>query len=967
MSYATRVLRREVEQTEHPIGLGWLLAITLCGGILIFTAIGLLLVWWVKKNRHRHSGPRMVYGYSATHNSLMPPSSSRLTKRRLLGSQSFSKVSSRLSSRFSLSGGAQQHAVPSPLPTYEGVQLPERRRTVSRGRKRSRSWVDEDDLHGPKMVRNNKRNARESWFGRDGRLGMAPTLPNIGMLVPESEKGYVQVGEVPMAPGPPSRWLPRSQTEPRLATIPGSPLSPANKHSSSVEVVPIPLRGLTVPVPQQPAHIRPAHIRSSKTDPSLKGILRSTDLRLSQRSSRSPVKASEPSSAVKVSPTKSTCSSRTGASGRSGHVWRASGSPSKRGGSFAGSRNNSTSSIGSAANSLILAATQELELPGGTSSPSKARSVHWEQDQQQRSPERAQYTTSLTQSPQRQSPQRQTAQIHSPQRQSPQQQSPQRQNPQMMRMMPHVQMQPPHMKFPQMQHPQLVFPQMQRPSISHVQQQQSSKKSSERRMSVDSDKSSSLSTLYSTNEPEEEERPRPQQQAQDDDPFVEKGGPRRWPSWQARQRHPNMDSAQRQAKALSIASLASLTMGEPSGPPPSRPVSAILQPDMSCMGGLVPPVIFEPTPRSAKRYSISQLPYLLEAPSEASFASVSVDSDATEVPASEMQRIDWIDSSDSASSSPMTPTRGTRFRDTSSASPYDEREIMSLLMGTTPAHRSLPLTPSPSTMASDGSIITILSPPPRGDAGGGLVRQASTSSSIYTLESFIGAEPGTALSSPSRRSALRSLVEGQRLSNTVAELRRMNSMISTYSVASLTSTVAGEGDSPTLPTSLSGSGTGLTPSRSIRFGTASIGSRHYLNIGSNTTRRSMVVAGSPRYGPRRSLHRRAQTYHYGKDNLGLGLGLRLSCIVDETIDVVTQEVVTQEEEDAIDGDNLVEIIEGIPSVVLSRKLTPVEQFIAAEQRQNFHRASIDSLELYDNDGFLLSSPERDAKRRGVRV
>ncbi|EHK41871.1 hypothetical protein TRIATDRAFT_322024 [Trichoderma atroviride IMI 206040] len=970
MSYATRVLRREVEQTEHPIGLGWLLAIALCGGILLFTAIGLLLVWWVKKTRHRHSGPRMVYGYSATHNSLMPPSSSRLIKRRLLGSQSFSKVSSRLSSRFSFSGGAQQHAVPPPLPTYEGVQLPERRRTVSRGRKRSRSWVDEDDLHGPKMVRNNKRNARDSWFGRDGRLGMAPTLPNVGMFVPESEKGYVQVGEQPMAQGPQSRWLPRSQTEPRLATIPGSPLSPRDDRSSSVEVVPLPVRGLTVPGAQQPAHIRPAHMRPSKTDPSLKGILRSTELRLSQRSSRSPVKASESSSAVKVSPTKSSCSSRTGASGRSGHGWRASGSPSKRGGSFAGSRNNSTSSIGSAANSLILAATQELELPGGASSPSRARSVHWEQDQQQtgnRSPERAQYTTSLTQSPQRQSPQRQNAQRHSPQQQSPQRQSPQRQNPQMMRMMPHVQMQAPHMKFPQMQHPQLVFPQMQRPSISHVQQQHSSKKSSERRMSVDSDKSSSLSTLYSTNEPEEEERPRPQQQqqqAQDDDPFVEKGGPRRWPSWQARQRHPNMDSTQRRVKALSVASLASLTLGEPSGPPPSRPVSAISRPGMSCQGGLMPPVIFEPTPRPAKRYSISQMPYLLEAPSEASFASVSVDSDATEVPASEMQRVDWVDSSDSASSSPTTPTRNTQFRDTSS-SPYDEREIMSLLMGTAPTHRSLPLPPSPSMMVSDGSIVTILSPPPRGDGGGGLVRQASTSSSIYTLESFITAEPGTALTpSPPRRSPIRSLVEGQRLSNTVAELRRMNSMISTYSVASLASTVAGEGDSPTLPASLSSSGAGLTASRSIRIGTASIGSRHYLNIGSET-RRSMIVTGSRRYGPRRSLHRRAETYHYGKENLGLGL--RLSCIMDETIDVVTQDVVAQEEGDAIDGDNLVEIIEGIPSVVLSQKLTPVEQLIAAEQRQNFHRASMDSLELYDNDGFLLSSPERDAKRRGVRV
>jgi hypothetical protein len=94
MSYATRALRREVEETEHPIGLGWLLAIALCGGILLFAAIGLLLVWWIKKNRL--PGPRMVYGYSATHNSLMPPSSSRLVKRRLLSSESFTKDNTRM-------------------------------------------------------------------------------------------------------------------------------------------------------------------------------------------------------------------------------------------------------------------------------------------------------------------------------------------------------------------------------------------------------------------------------------------------------------------------------------------------------------------------------------------------------------------------------------------------------------------------------------------------------------------------------------------------------------------------------------------------------------------------------------------------------------------------------------------------------------------------------------------------------
>jgi hypothetical protein len=95
--------------------------------------------------------------------------------------------------------------------------------------------------------------------------------------------------------------------------------------------------------------------------------------------------------------------------------------------------------------------------------------------------------------------------------------------------------------------------------------------------------------------------------------------------------------------------------------------------------------------------------------------------------------------------------------------------------------------------------------------------------------------------------------------------------------------------------------------------------------------------------------------------------------MDETIDVITQDdAQEEEEEDAIDDDNLacertMQILEGIPSVVLSHKLTPVEQFIAAEQREDFHRASIDSLGLYDNQGFLLSSPERDAKRRGLRV
>ncbi|KAM0256886.1 hypothetical protein ACHAQJ_004708 [Trichoderma viride] len=926
MGYATRILRREVEKTDHPIGLGWLLAIALCGGILLFTTIGLLLVWWVKKSRH--PGPQMVYGYTPTQNSFLPPSSSRLIKRRLLGSESISKLSSRFSSRFSFSG---PQTIQPPLPTHESFRLPERRRTVSRGRKRSRSWVDEDDLHGPKMVRN-KKNARESWFGRDGRFTMVPTLPNVG---PVPEKGYIQVGALEAQDTQP-RWLVRSQTEPRLTPISNTP------RAADIPMGMVPFGGMIMPVPVPP----PVRIRPSATDSNLKGILRSTDMRLSERSSRSPVKISR-SSAVRGSPTKTSCSSRAGVSARSSRGWRTSGSPPKRGTSQAGSRNNSISSIDSAANSLIIAATQELELPGGTSSPSKAKAVRWEQQDQQKanaSPERAQYTASLSQSPQRYNPQRQ--------------------NPQMVMMVPHKQMQAPQMQFPQMQHSQAPIPYLQHPSMAapHI-QQHSPQKSPERRMSLDSDKSSSLSTLYSANEPEEEEMPR---QRQEDDPFVEKGGPRRWPSWQVRQRPVNVvvDPSHRRVKTLNSVSLTRFVVSEPSCPPPLRPISGISQPHMGC-SSLMPPLMLEPQTvefaRGAGAYgsALSQMPYLFEAPSEVSFVSMSVDSDATEVPAGETSRVDWLDSSDSASSSPTTPTGKTRFPDmSSSSSPYDEREIMSLLMATAPRHRSLPL-PPPSVTGPDGSIITILSPPPR---GGGLVRQASTSSSIYTLESFIG-EPGTALStSPSRRSVIHPFVEGPRVSNTVAELRRMNSMISTYSVASLASTVAGEGDSPTLPASLSG-GAGLTASRSVLFGPGSIGSRHYLNVG-NT--RSMVGGGSLRYGPRGSRHRRAESCHFGKENQGLGL--RLSCIMDETLDLGLQ----QEEEEDTQGVNLVcepamEIIEGIPPSILSHKLGPVEQLIAAEQRENLRRASVESLGLYDNDGFLLSSPERDAKRRGLRI
>ncbi|UKZ46200.1 hypothetical protein TrVGV298_000399 [Trichoderma virens] len=705
MSYATRIFRRDPEQADHPIGLGWLLAIALCGGVLLFTTVGLLLVWWVKKSRS--PGPQMVYSYAAAHNSALPPSSSRLTKRRLLGSASFGKLSSRFSSRFSFVAPPE----PPQLPTHESFQLPERRRTVSRGRKRSRSWVDEDDMHGPRMARN-KRNARESWFGRDGWLGMAPTLPNVDAVPEEVE---VQAAVPLQHPQP--RWLPRSQTEPRMTSVSNPSLRPDAVPNGAVPVGPMKISAPPL-----------AHIRSSVTDSNLKGILRSTEMRLTERKSQSPIK--EPgSSIVNGSPTKtprSHHSHHTASSGRSSRGIHVAGSPPKRG-PYTRSGNNSTSTVGSAANSLIAAATKQLELPGGTSSPSKARGARQGQSKEQwmlatGSPERSRSTAGQSKGPQRHSPQR-----HSPQGSKTH-----------IAMMMIPQMQAAQVQFSQLQYPQQSLPHVQHHSMPPI-QQRSPQRSPERRMSLDSDKSSSLSTLYSTNEPEEE-RPR---QRQVDDPFVEKGGPRRWPSWQARQRPINADS-QRRAKTLSSTALTRFMMGEPSCPPPLRPISAISQPDIA-YAGLMSPLMLEPqameyeTNGGAHGSDFSQIPYLPQAPSEISFVSMSVDSDVTEVPANETARADWIDSSDSASSSPTTPTGKTKFSDmSSSSSPYDEREIMSLLMSTAPPRRSLPL-PPPSMSGPDGSIVTILSPPSR---GGGLTRQASTASSVYTLESFLADHQG---------------------------------------------------------------------------------------------------------------------------------------------------------------------------------------------------------------------------------
>lgn len=105
------------------------------------------------------------------------------------------------------------------------------------------------------------------------------------------------------------------------------------------------------------------------------------------------------------------------------------------------------------------------------------------------------------------------------------------------------------------------------------------------------------------------------------------------------------------------------------------------------------------------------------------------------------------------------------------------------------------------------------------------ISETTNSSSNYETDT---PSPGAiSTGSPSKRSTIRSLREPPphgSVGSAIVELRRMNSMVSSYSVTSMASTVPTENDSPTLP-ALRGGGFATTSTRSSRH--------NYLNLGTS--------------------------------------------------------------------------------------------------------------------------------------
>jgi hypothetical protein len=287
-----------------------------------------------------------------------------------------------------------------------------------------------------------------------------------------------------------------------------------------------------------------------------------------------------------------------------------------------------------------------------------------------------------------------------------------------------------------------------------------------------------------------------------------------------------------------------------------------------------------------------------------------------------------------------------------SSSPFNEQEIQSMLLANGTARRALPQ-PPPAVAGPDGSVVsTPLTPRPSVKSkSGSLRRKPSEASSYYS-------------NAPTRRGTNRSNKEAPSLGMTISELRRKNSVVSSYSVASVASTVVDDGDSPTLPDIFNGK---VIPPRQVPKPGA-MGARHYLNIGktSHPKHKSMMSLGKT--GSKSSRHKRNQSDGLAANSSG---GKR---------DKENQDDNEQQQEPQrprgprripTNGPKETSAsapVSRAPSSKHSMKLKQgaVADFLARDKSGK--RDSLDSLGLYDHEGFLLPSPDREARRsRGLRM
>ncbi|KAH7224928.1 hypothetical protein BKA60DRAFT_512025 [Fusarium oxysporum] len=851
------------------LGLGWILTFSIGGAILLFAAIGFLLTWRVK-SRDKEDATTVYQVSENVEDHRRSIFTKRLVKRKYAMSRSVSRLSLSLP------------PVLPPLPTYNSFTF-----FGGNGKRgRSSSWVEEDRFHGPRV----SRSRRDSLFSRDGWLGRAPTIPTL-MTDDDLEKAQ---GSQELEQGIKVQKRQSAETLKPSKTAPELPMPEDEAQTSPVRA---PSR---------------ARVRASVTDTDLRDILRSTEQRLRDGTSRSPSKNSRSSptkrspqkiSSVrstprKNSPTKTPHSHKTISSEDSTNttgtvrISRIPPSPTKRATihvvpTDAQSRQVSTSSIGSAANSLIAEATQELVLPGGLSSPSRMRGRQWD---------------------------------------APEDPSPEKQNPQK--------------------------------KTSH--KQSAKEDSPDRRASQDSQASSSLSTLYSANDPEEKDQP---------DPFVERKTPGFMSSESRGSLFGNRASHKR-GRNLSISIPGGQSIFNTTGQ--LRPSFVSTQ----AVGG--PPIssYLQPPPERFQRndtYSRDQDGIALAFPVSNSYTSILTPSVTTTEGDSTLS----LGNRMSESPKPEVPERVRPLLQenrhsvatvpspsTMTSSPFDEQDMLSLLMGTAPK-RALPEPPKHIAQVDQIVMPKPVSPMPRREFSQHLRQMSSTANTIYHDEPPVDSPSAISTGSPLRRSISRSKKDMPNLApptvpsmgslgNSIMELRRMNSMVSSYSGNSLGSSV-NEPDSPTLPMLNLTSSFSRRTINPVTPRASMSGRQNYLNLGSpNKNSSGSVVPPMPTRPLPQSRSNRSN----------LGVEIREDDI-DEGKENQEPSSTSSGLRETRRSTNMGRDTRDLSRAPSKTKLGTVSELIA-ESKRDSKRKSVDSIGLYDADGFLKSSPV-DAKGRCLRM
>ncbi|KAF4975019.1 hypothetical protein FZEAL_8140 [Fusarium zealandicum] len=856
MNYSS--ISRRAASNTGALGLGWILALSVGGAILLFAAIGFLLTWRIKSQARKNS--TTVYQVSENSDDHRR---SIFTKRLVKRKHAVPRATSRLS--------LSLPPVLPPLPTYNSFTF------FSGGGKRGRStsWVEEDTFHGPKM----NKNIRDTLFSRDSWLGRVPTLPTL-MVDEDPEKGQAeeqldQAIQVPQRP----RLEPR-KTAPELPT-----------QKDGIETSPV----------RAPAQ---AYIKPWVTDTDLRDILRSTEQRLRHGSATTTPRVSPRKSSPQKrtpqkipalrstpnnnSPVKTPHSHKTVSSEDSTgtvRIIRMAPSPSKRTTIHAipvsgHRRNASITSIGSAANRLIAEATQELVLPGGLSSPSRLKGRQWEPQEKQ-------------------SPQKKKQSVEKP--------------------------------------------------------------SDERRHSDESEASSTLSTLYSANDPEEKEQA---------DPFVEKSIPGA-PSSENRSSLFGPRSLKSRTTTLSISIPRQQTVFNAPGQlrPSSVSTQAVGGPPLSTM--LQPPTEYHQ--RNSSFHARDQEGIALAFPVTTSMTSIVTPSTGTDddstmtlddrrsespkplVPARIRPRPQPLDRNSLATITPTSPS-------TMASSPFDEQDMLSLLMGTAPPRRALPEPPRHIAHVDRIALPIPLSPRPRRDFAQQL-REISAGSSIYDEESMMEGSSPNAIStgSPLRRSLSKSLrdppsvppptmTSERSLGNSILELRRMNSMMSSFSTASVASSY-NEPDSPTLPVLGGNVSRARSNSNSVM---STSGRQNYLNLGSPKKNALGSVSSSR---STLGVEIRGDDIKEGKENQG------------PDVKIPRMEMGSGLRETRRSANLGRDTRDSLNRATSKNRLGTVSELVA-ESKREAKRQSAESLGLYDKDGFLKNSPDmsgRETKGRCLRM